>query len=75
MLWSVQPEGLRPVDAERLVDHVVGHAHAGAIVDLHDAEGTRGAPERLCAALPPMLAGLTEAGYELVTVGDLLESA
>lgn len=75
VLWSVQPESLRPVDADALVGHVLTRAHAGAIVDLHDAEGTRGAPERLCAALPPMLAGLTAAGWELVTVGDLLEPA
>ncbi len=75
VLWSVQPEGLRPVDTEILLGHVLTRAHAGAIVDLHDAEGTRGAPERLRAALPPMLERLTETGYELVTVGELLEPA
>jgi len=75
VLWSVQPEGLRPVDADILLGHVLTRAHPGAIVDLHDAEGTAGAPERLCAALPTMLERLTETGYELVTVADLLESA
>jgi peptidoglycan/xylan/chitin deacetylase (PgdA/CDA1 family) len=75
ILWSVQPEGLRPVDTDVLLGHVLTHAHAGAIVDLHDAEGTPGAPERLCAALPQMLERLTETGYELVTVGELLQPA
>lgn len=75
VLWSVQPEGLRPVDTEVLLDRVLTRAQAGAIVDLHDAEGTRGAPERLCAALPRMLERLTETGYELVTVAELLEPA
>jgi len=48
-------------------------AHPGAIVDLHDAEGLRHAPERLLAALPLMIAGLRELGYEFATVGELLE--
>jgi len=75
VLWSVQPEGLRPVDTDVLLGHVLTHAHAGAIVNLHDAEGTPGAPERLCATLPQMLERLTETGYELVTVGELLQPA
>jgi len=73
VLWSIQPEGLRAVPAGRQVEHVLHRAHPGAIVDLHDAEGLRGAPERLLEALPPMIAGLRELGYELTTVGDLLE--
>ena len=57
------------------VERVLGGAHPGAIVDLHDAEGVRDAPERLLAALPPMIAGLRELGYEFTTVGELLETA
>lgn len=49
-------------------------AHPGAIVDLHDAEGTRAAPERLVAALPALLAGLRERGYGSATVGELLSA-
>ena len=51
---------------------VQGDAGAGAIVDLHDAEGVAGAPARLAAALPAMLDGLSDAGYRLTTVADLL---
>jgi peptidoglycan/xylan/chitin deacetylase (PgdA/CDA1 family) len=73
VLWSIQPEGLRPADAEAQVSSVVGRAHPGAIVDLHDAEGTPRAPERLWAALPGMIDGLRRQDFELVTVRDLLD--
>jgi peptidoglycan-N-acetylglucosamine deacetylase len=73
VLWSIQPEGLRATEPAQQVAHVVGRAHPGAIVDLHDAEGLRDAPERLLAALPRMIAGLRDLGYELATVGELLE--
>lgn len=72
VFWSIQPEGLRPVDAATQSARVVGRAYPGAIVDLHDAEGTPGAPARLVEALPPMLDGLRERGYGFVTVGELL---
>ena len=72
VFWSIQPEGLLPAAAETQVAHVLRRAHPGAIVDLHDAEGTLGAPARLCAALPAMIDGLRAAGYGLATVGELL---
>ena len=75
VLWSIQPEGLRATPPVRQVEHVLDHAHPGAIVDLHDAEGVPDAPERLRIALPPMITGLRRLGYELVTVGELLERA
>ena len=72
VFWSIQPEGRRPQAPQRQVTHVLGHAHAGAIVDLHDADGVPGAPERLAAALPAMIDGLRDQGYTLTTVGELL---
>ena len=72
VFWSVQPEGQRPAPAGRQVEYVLQRAHAGAIVDLHDAEGTPRAPVRLVEALPPMIAGLRERSYALGTVGELL---
>ena len=74
IFWSIQPEGLRPSPADAQAAYVVTRAHPGAIVDLHDAEGTAGAPARLVAALPEMIGGLRAAGYELTTVGELLDS-
>jgi len=75
VLWSIQPEGLRPQAPNAQAAHVVAHAHPGAIVDLHDAEGLAGAPERLAAALPAMIDGLREGGYTLTTLTDLLDGA
>ena len=72
VFWSIQPEGRRPVAAGRQVEDVLRRAHPGAIVDLHDAEGTPGAPGRLMDALPALLAGLREGGYALTTVDELL---
>jgi peptidoglycan-N-acetylglucosamine deacetylase len=70
--WSLQPEGLRPVSAGVQVARVLRGAHAGAIVDLHDAEGTPGAPARLVEALPRMIEGLRAVDYAFATVGELL---
>jgi peptidoglycan-N-acetylglucosamine deacetylase len=73
VFWSIQPEGLRATAPERQVEYVLDHAHPGAIVDLHDAEGLRDAPERLLEALPPMIRRLRDIGYEFSTLGELLE--
>ena len=75
VFWSIQPEGQRPAPADRQVTYVLDHAHAGAIIDLHDAEGTPRAPERLVEALPRTIEGLRAAGYRLTTVEDLLSKS
>ena len=74
VFWSIQPEGRRPVPAARQVDHVLARVHPGAIVDLHDAEGTPAAPKRLLQALPALLQGVRAQGYALTTVADLLSA-
>jgi peptidoglycan/xylan/chitin deacetylase (PgdA/CDA1 family) len=74
VLWSVQPEGLRARSGARQSAHVLRRAHPGAIVDLHDADGVAGAGRRLADALPPMIDGLRDAGYRLVTLADLLDA-
>ncbi|HUK63119.1 MAG TPA: polysaccharide deacetylase family protein [Dongiaceae bacterium] len=72
VFWSIQPEGRRPAPADAQAAYVVARAHPGAIVDLHDAEGAPGAPARVLAALPAMIAGLRDRGYAFTTVGELL---
>jgi peptidoglycan/xylan/chitin deacetylase (PgdA/CDA1 family) len=72
VLWSVQPEGLRPRSGAAQAEHVLRRAHPGAIVDLHDADGVAGAPARVMDGLPRMISGLREAGYSFATVRDLL---
>jgi peptidoglycan/xylan/chitin deacetylase (PgdA/CDA1 family) len=74
VFWSIQPEGQRPTPAAGQAEYVLRRAHPGAIVDLHDAEGTPAAPQRLLAALPALLHGLRARGYALTTVGDLLSA-
>jgi peptidoglycan/xylan/chitin deacetylase (PgdA/CDA1 family) len=74
VFWSLQPEGLLARTPEDQVGYVLAHVHAGAIVDLHDADGVRGAPRRLAAALPAMIDGLRDRGYTPTTLGDLLAS-
>ncbi len=68
VFWSIQPERLRPAPAAQQARDVLRRAHPGAIVDLHDAEGVRGAPGRLLTALPLMIDGLREAGYDFATM-------
>ena len=72
VFWSIQPEGQRPVAPGRQAAHVMRRVRPGAIVDLHDAEGTSRAPARLVEALPKLLHGLRTQDYGLVTVADLL---
>ncbi len=72
VLWSIQPEGLRPVEPGEMASRVIRGASPGAIVDLHDAEGVRGAPGRLLEALPRMLEGLAAVGYRCVSLAELL---
>jgi peptidoglycan/xylan/chitin deacetylase (PgdA/CDA1 family) len=75
VFWSIQAEGQRPTRPERQVAYVLRRAHPGAIVDLHDAEGTPEAPARLLQALPGLLGDLRASGYVLTTVADLLSPA
>lgn len=72
VLWSVQHEGLRPRSPAAQLRHLSDRLHDGAIVDLHDAPGLPGAPERLLAAMPGLLDVLDARGYAAVTVGELL---
>jgi peptidoglycan-N-acetylglucosamine deacetylase len=52
-----------------IIDKVLGGAHNGAIVVLHITQAN--AP-RTAEALPPIIAGLRERGYQLVTLSQLL---
>jgi peptidoglycan/xylan/chitin deacetylase (PgdA/CDA1 family) len=72
ILWSLQPEGLRQRDSGAQLRHCDRRLHDGAIVDLHDAPGLPGAPERLLAVLPGLLELLSSRGYTPVPVGRLL---
>jgi hypothetical protein len=72
VLWSVQHEGLRPRSPAEQLRHIAGRLHEGAIVDLHDAPGLPGAPDRLLAMLPGLLDVLRARAYSAVLVAQLL---
>lgn len=76
VLWSLRPEGwLAPAPAGRMTAFVVGRAHPGAIVDLHDRGGHPSTPAETCAALPGMIAGLRDCGFAVVPLRELLVPA
>jgi peptidoglycan/xylan/chitin deacetylase (PgdA/CDA1 family) len=75
VLWSIQHEGLRPRPPAAQLRRIAVRLHDGAIVDLHDAPGLPGAPERLLAMMPGLLDLLADRGYRAVPVSDLLAGA
>jgi peptidoglycan-N-acetylglucosamine deacetylase len=75
VLWSAQPEGLRPRSPAEQLRYCERKVDDGVIVDLHDAPGLPGAPDRLLGLMPGLLDLLAERGYTPVPVGTLLSTA
>jgi peptidoglycan/xylan/chitin deacetylase (PgdA/CDA1 family) len=71
VLWSMQPEGLRPRTPAEQLRYCARRLHDGAILDLHDAPGLPGAPQRLLGFLPDLLDLLADRGLAPVPVGSL----
>jgi peptidoglycan/xylan/chitin deacetylase (PgdA/CDA1 family) len=65
ILWDVDTEDWRTHDAAQIRDHAVGDSRAGSIVLMHDTVAES------IEALPSIVAGLKERGFELVTVPEL----
>ncbi len=65
--WDVDPSDWRPSFQPYIAAHVVAHAHPGAIVIMHDTEAAT------LLAVEPIIQQLQAAGYQLVTVSDLLD--
>jgi peptidoglycan-N-acetylglucosamine deacetylase len=72
VFWTVQPESRRPVLPLEQARRGLARARAGAIYDLHDADGVPGAGRRLVEYLPALIAGLRAQGYALVPLRELL---
>lgn len=66
ILWSIDSEDWIYKDPDYIVNYVLDHAFDGAIIRLHDTL------PNTTQAIGPMLDGLIRAGYELVTVDELL---
>jgi peptidoglycan/xylan/chitin deacetylase (PgdA/CDA1 family) len=69
VMWSVDPLDWRNRNTSLVTQRVLGGTRgAGDIILTHDIHATT------VAAIPAILEGLTERGYELVTVSELLGS-
>lgn len=65
--WSVDPrDWQRGETSESIRDFILGRAHPGAIVLLHDIH------KRSVEAVPEIIAGLREQGFTFVTAGELV---
>jgi hypothetical protein len=72
VFWTVQPESRCPIVPAEQTRRGLARARAGAIYDLHDADGVPGAGRRLVEYLPALIAGLRAQGYALVPLRELL---
>ena len=66
--WSIDTNDWRGYSAEALIDHVVGHLHNGAILLFHEGK------QNTLAALPGMIDAVRAAGYEFVSLDELLSN-
>jgi peptidoglycan-N-acetylglucosamine deacetylase len=71
VMWDLEPESYAELvdDAELMAAYVVDNAEPGSIVLLHLMYASR---ETSRQALPMIINGLRERGFELVTLSDLL---
>lgn len=70
IMWSVVPEDYNKPGSIVITSRVLQQAENGAIILLHDGGGDR---TQTVQALGPIIEGLQQKGYQLVTVPELLE--
>lgn len=68
ILWTIDSEDDHHVPTARLRAHVIGAARPGSIILMHDG----GHHPQTPLALPRIIEGLHERGFQLVTVTELL---
>lgn len=68
--WGEDPEDWKHHDSSYISSHILKNVKPGQIIVLHDGGGNRAATVQALAILLP---ALDKAGFELVTVGKLLE--
>jgi peptidoglycan/xylan/chitin deacetylase (PgdA/CDA1 family) len=67
VLWDVDPKDWNGKSASAIADHVISHAHAGAIVVMHLSAANT------AAAIPTIVSTLRNKGYEFVKVSSMLK--
>ena len=70
MLWNIDTLDWKRPGAAAITSMVLDNAFNGAIVLMHDGGGNRAQDVE---ALPGIIDGLRGAGYELVTVSELMD--
>lgn len=70
VLWNIDTLDWERPGAAAITSAVLNHAYNGAIILMHDGGGNR---EQDVEALPDIIDGLREKGYELVTVSELMK--
>ena len=66
ILWSIDPQDTLYLDPDYIVSFIMDHAYDGAIIRLHDTLPST------TQAIGPLLDSLNKAGYQLVSVSELL---
>ena len=66
ILWSIDPQDWKYKSSHYVANHIINHAHRGAIVLMHDIHGTT------VDAVPQVVDTLLAQGYTLVTIDELL---
>ena len=70
VLWNIDTLDWKLPGAAAITNQVLNHAYNGAIALMHDGGGNR---QQDVDALPGIIDGLHNAGYELVTVSELMK--
>lgn len=65
--WSVDPRDWETEDPEEVTQRVLAHVKEGAVILLHEGR------KSTLTALPKIITGLRDMGYQLVTVSELLK--
>lgn len=71
VLWNIDTLDWKRPGAQAITSQVLSHAFNGAIALMHDGGGNR---SQDVEALPGIIDGLKAAGYELVTVSELMQT-
>ncbi len=70
VIWNIDTLDWKLPGASAITQNVLSHAFNGAIALMHDGGGNR---SQDVEALPDIIDGLKAAGYQLVTVSELME--
>jgi peptidoglycan/xylan/chitin deacetylase (PgdA/CDA1 family) len=75
-VWSVDPRDYSQPGTQEIVRRVLGEAHPGVIVLLHDGSPDgRDSREQTLEALPAIIEGLRGQGYRFVRLGPPVATA